>query len=119
MILVSQSATGGSKSMVYGAISGLGKVLLSTLQGKIDSKAFLQDEALPDSESFIRRISYSCKTMHQAIRDILRKLSRQKMSKLWNGHPNQNLNPIEQVWLWMAKDISTKVFKNKTEVLCV
>lgn len=111
---------GGGKIMVWGAISIYGKVHLSTLEGKIDSdvySTFLEEEAIPSI-----RAKHNTRWMLQQDNAPAHKgsthevIEREKIEVMTWPPKSPDLNPIEFVWGWMAKDIHPLTFKNKQEL---
>lgn len=118
---VAKVPQGGKKVMFWGAISSVGKVSLRTIKGKIDGKAYrefllregLVETRLVHGKSFIFQQDNA--PAHRA-KDTKLFLQDCKIEVLEWPPQSPDLNPIEQVWLWMAKKTNSRSFENIQEL---
>jgi transposase len=111
---------GGQKVMFYAAISGKEKIHFCTLQGKIDSdifSKFLKVKVLPAIKKLhgsIFMLQQDNAPAHRGDTTVLIKKEEVKVLD-WPAQ-SPDLNPVEQVWFWMERDIHYKSFKNISEL---
>jgi transposase len=111
---------GGQKVMFYAAISGKGKVHFCTLKGKIDSdifSKFLKVKVLPSIQKLhgnIFMLQQDNAPAHAG--ETKQFIKKEEIETLDWPAQSPDLNPVEQVWFWMERDIHSKSFKNITEL---
>ncbi len=111
---------GGGHIMVWGAITIFGKIYLATLPSKVDGKVFakfLKEEAIPAIKaSHPKRWILQQDNAPPHKGETLKVLEEEKIETLTWPAKSPDLNPIEQVWGWMAKEVNRKSFQNLQEL---
>ena len=111
---------GGKKRMFYCGIFGLGKAYFSTLEGNIDSKffsGFLKGEVLPVIRSLYKNtfiLQQDNAPAHK--RYTLAVIKEEDVKSITWPLQSPDLNPVEQVWLWMSHQVGSMLFKNVEEL---
>jgi len=115
-----QVQQGGGHIMIWGAIGISGQIHHATLHGKIDSKTFskfLRNEALPAIKAKHPTrwiLQQDNAPPHKG--ETLDVIEEEKIETVTWPAKSPDLNPIEQVWGWMAKEVDHKSFKNLHEL---
>lgn len=112
---------GGQKVMFWGAVSGKGKIYLDVITESINSETyscFLHQKALPAIRQICKKsfiLQQDNAPSHRAgLTQTYLEIVRVKVLDWPPQSPD--LNPIEEVWLWMATKIKTKHFNNIQEL---
>jgi len=107
---------GGKGLMFFGAISLKGKFFFETIEGKVDSKVFadfLKDLVLPafnKSHGLAFKFHLDNAPVHKGETRAFLEQSHIETLKCPTQSPD--LNPVEQVWLWMAQKLKGLLFHN-------
>ncbi len=111
----------GGGVMFWGAISDKGKILLSRLEGKITSfsfKFFLEHKAIPAIENVMGKSYIFMQDNAPAHKgEALKFLQKSNISILDWPPQSPDINPIEQVWMWMQSKIGPKQFISQYELI--
>ena len=112
---------GGGKIMFWGAITGFGQIFLDEIKGKITSKTycnFLENKALP----VIKRLCSPSALFQQdnakshASGETQAFLEKNNVKLLDWPPQSPDINPIEQVWGWLAHRLNGMRIQNIKEL---
>ena len=107
---------GGNGLMFFGAISSKGKIFFETIEGKVDSQVFadfLRDHALPafnKSHGLAFKFQLDNAPVHKGEAKAF--LEQNHIGTLKCPAQSPDLNPIEQIWLWMSQKVKGLLFHN-------